>query len=273
MSATQEIFSEYVRMRENGLDTREALRALRIYVEALPSNQKDQLAQRLREWEQSRAKSAPPPQPTPENTASSGSVIRPLRRTTVGDSETVETRISSVPEWIECPNCGKKNQSNEIFCYACGYMLDTASGAFDTRHFASATEELYSNEYFGLDSVLMLTMRDLNERFELRPQLRNHELVIGRSTSNSAMAPDVDLSYIGGAEKGVSRLHLAIRYQADDNAIQIYDLGSANGSCVNGQRLHPRELRILRNGDQLRLGRLVLQVRFMHPGEEVSFDA
>jgi pSer/pThr/pTyr-binding forkhead associated (FHA) protein len=111
-------------------------------------------------------------------------------------------------------------------------------------------------------------VRDTGQTFELRPQLRSHELVIGRNTDNSAMRPDVDLE-AEGAKQGVSRLHLALWYESRDSAIQAYDLGSANGSYINGQRIHPREIRLLRNQDELRLGRLVLRVRYYHPGDEV----
>jgi hypothetical protein len=265
MGAIQEIFTEYVRMRENGLDTKEALRALRIYVEGLPSAQKDELAQHLRAWERG-SKAA-----EPEAVAASPA-IKPLRPRNSSSQKTfdeTETQMTFTASFVACPNCGSKNQVNEVFCYSCGHMLENVQGANDTRHFASATDELYSADYFSMDSVLRLNIRDANEMFELRPQLRNHELVLGRSTSNSPMSPDIDLTPAGAAEAGVSRLHVAVRYEAQDSALQIYDLGSANGSFVNGQRLHPREIRILRNGDQLRLGKLVIYISYHHPGEEL----
>jgi len=47
--------------------------------------------------------------------------------------------------------------------------------------------------------------------------------------------------------------------------VQAFDLGSANGSFLNGQRLYPNEKRIVRDSDELRLGRLVMRVRFARP--------
>ena len=38
--------------------------------------------------------------------------------------------------------------------------------------------------------------------------------------------------------------------------------GSANSTYLNGQRLLPSEPRILRDNDELRLGRLVIRVTF-----------
>jgi pSer/pThr/pTyr-binding forkhead associated (FHA) protein len=43
------------------------------------------------------------------------------------------------------------------------------------------------------------------------------------------------------------------------------DRASANGTFVNGQRLHRNEVRVLRNGDDIRLGRLVLSAKFYTP--------
>ncbi|MGB1287478.1 MAG: FHA domain-containing protein, partial [Aggregatilineales bacterium] len=173
--------------------------------------------------------------------------------------------------WVECSNCKSRNRKSEIFCYSCGHLLEAEQGVFDTRHFADATAELFSSDYFGPESLLILQSRETSiPIIEIRPQLRSHELVVGRSTDNSAMTPDIDLANANGAEKGVSRLHLSLKYETSDNAIQIYDLGSSNGSFVNGQKLHPKELRVLRSGDDLRLGRLVVRVRFSHPGEEIS---
>ncbi|MDW8170984.1 MAG: FHA domain-containing protein [Anaerolineae bacterium] len=262
-SLIQEIFNEYTQMRENGLDAQEALRALRAYVEPLTKAEREQLAQSLRAWERKRTsqqhavneQTPPPPAPA----------IKSLPKLSPKPSE---QRVA----WVECRHCGKKNRVNDVFCYSCGQILETAMNQFDTRTFAEATSRQYSDAYFGPDTVLVINVRDSSEGLELRPQLRNHEMVIGRITGNSAMSPDVDLSPMGAAELGVSRLHLALRYEASDNTIQIYDLGSANGSYINGQKLHPKELRVLRHGDELRLGRLVLHVRYLHPGPEIDDD-
>jgi pSer/pThr/pTyr-binding forkhead associated (FHA) protein len=42
----------------------------------------------------------------------------------------------------------------------------------------------------------------------------------------------------------------------------LIDLGSTNGSFINDQRLVAHQPRILRDGDILRLGSLVVQVNF-----------
>jgi hypothetical protein len=266
MSVMDEIFSEYMQMRRNGLDTREALRALRTYIEPLPQTDKEALAQHLRNWEKERTITTrkTPGHDLPAVKPAAVPEVKPPAPPAVPD---VPSDASG--KWVECPNCKKKNRASDIFCYACGEMLDDAAAEFNTRHFADATGDLFNAEYFGLDSVLVLTERATGATFELRPQLRVTELVIGRSSDTSVMRPDVDLDAANGASLGVSRLHMAVRYEAQDNAIQVYDLGSANGSFINGQRLHPREVRLLRNLDELRLGKLVMNVKYHHPGQEL----
>jgi len=255
MDAIEEIFAEYRRMREHGLSTNEALRALRTHVEPLAHSRREELARRIRTWEQVGDSG---------KKASEETVVVP-------PEEIKEMRQQFASEiWVECDHCGRKNRKGEIFCFACGQLLD-AGNLTTTRHFTSATDELFSAEYFGNDSVLILTVQDHPDvQFELRPQLRQNEIILGRSAKNVSVRPEIDLADVGGAPLGVSRLHAAMTYEHAGEMIHIYDLGSANGTFINDRRLHPTERRVLRNGDELRLGRLVLLAQFRHPGEEIS---
>jgi pSer/pThr/pTyr-binding forkhead associated (FHA) protein len=40
------------------------------------------------------------------------------------------------------------------------------------------------------------------------------------------------------------------------------DLNSSNKTYINGQRVHPHEVRALRDGDELRLGKIIFTVAF-----------
>lgn len=272
MGALQEIFIEYTRMRNNGLDAKTALATLRPYIEPLSKTEKDDLAQQLRAWETGNKETPPPARE--ETSARRSDVIKPLSDTQHGRPGAPIRSVSSdelnSELWVTCPNCSKKNRKTEVFCYACGQLLEPPSGQFDTRHFKEADEHTYNPDHFTPDSVLFLEVRSVKQYFEVRPQKQDHELVLGRSSSNSPMMPDIDLAQFQASDLGVSRLHLAMKFEPSDNAIHVHDLGSANGSFINGQRLHTKEKRVLRHGDELRLGRLVLRVYFRHPGEEIA---
>lgn len=93
---------------------------------------------------------------------------------------------------------------------------------------------------FTLHGVLVVD--GSNRRFELR----HGGNLIGRGA-------EADLQLL---DQGVSRRHLEIQY--DGNSATAYDLGSTNGTTVNG---HDVKSQLLRHGDVIRVGhtRLVYQ--------------
>jgi pSer/pThr/pTyr-binding forkhead associated (FHA) protein len=83
-------------------------------------------------------------------------------------------------------------------------------------------------------------------------------LEIGRSDPRREIEPDLDLSQDGGSGAGVSRLHAAIVQTAQ--GLAIMDLDSVNGTWVNNYRIPPRLPFAIDNGDELKLGELVVHV-------------
>ncbi len=82
------------------------------------------------------------------------------------------------------------------------------------------------------------------------------DILIGRVDPTANHFPQVDLTAHGGDEGGVSRKHLRITLAG--NQYFAEDLGSSNGSWLGTQRLMPNQRAELNSGDQLRLGKLVL---------------
>jgi pSer/pThr/pTyr-binding forkhead associated (FHA) protein len=58
------------------------------------------------------------------------------------------------------------------------------------------------------------------------------------------------------AEPTISRAHAAIGFEED--AFFVQDLGSTNGTLVNGTR---EEKRALEDGDEIQMGKLILRVK------------
>lgn len=83
----------------------------------------------------------------------------------------------------------------------------------------------------------------------------------GRRDVDRNVFPDIDLSPYGGLKEGVSREHA--RLVAKDNRILVQDMGSSNGTFINGEKLQGNETRRLRDGDDLQLGYMNLQVNFI----------
>ncbi|GAB1420169.1 hypothetical protein MASR2M15_02520 [Anaerolineales bacterium] len=275
--AFNDILSEYIRMRQNNMEANEALRTLRPYIDGLSRQDKEELAHSLWQLENQHAEAQEAPKKKVKKTQSmenasantTSSIIRRLDKSKIQDSPPpVDQGIDGIT-WISCANCGRKNHVTDVFCYSCGHILNEARGRFQTQVFSDASDESHNTDYFGPDSILLLMDRETDEIIQLRPQNSEHEIVLGRGADDSAIKPEIDLTYIGAQDKGVSRIHLAISYIKQDNAIQVHDLGSANGTFINGQKLHPKENRVLRNGDEIRLARLVMKVRFLHPGQQL----
>ena len=92
-------------------------------------------------------------------------------------------------------------------------------------------------------------------------RVHQHTLhLIGRRDPDTGIIPSVDLTEENAVELGVSRKHAIIVRR--DGAVHIADNNSANGTFLNGQRLVADRLRVLRDGDDVRVGKIVLRVTF-----------
>jgi pSer/pThr/pTyr-binding forkhead associated (FHA) protein len=83
---------------------------------------------------------------------------------------------------------------------------------------------------------------------------------LGRLDPASDIIPEVDLSEDGGSQKGVSRRHARILKRG--RTVMLEDLGSINGTFINGKRLAPYLAEALYDGDQVQLGTLLIEIEF-----------
>jgi len=87
-------------------------------------------------------------------------------------------------------------------------------------------------------------------------------IMLGREDNDNHHQIDVDFSQIGGRENGVSRCHAIVRVTS--RAVFIKDFNSRNGTFLNGYELHPMRDYILNDGDEIVLGRIKAQVKFIY---------
>ena len=89
------------------------------------------------------------------------------------------------------------------------------------------------------------------------PIAAENEITIGRVDPHRGIRPDVDLSKYDPASR-ISRRHA--RITARGSQFFIEDLGSANGTIINGQkRLKPQEPYPLSTGDVVKIGETTLK--------------
>jgi pSer/pThr/pTyr-binding forkhead associated (FHA) protein len=115
-------------------------------------------------------------------------------------------------------------------------------------------------EPFPVPGPRILVTRSTGHRI-LLPE--DGELTLGRLDPITQVRPDVDLTYADRLDPGISRMHASV--SGWQGRYRIADLGSRNGTSVNGKRLELGEWRALGVGDEVRLGQCVLYFDHLPP--------
>ena len=159
-----------------------------------------------------------------------------------------------------CENCGEANPETELFCTACGFALSGERVVLNTQPLNPPGQPQpqlrWGTALFEDRMMLQLEVKGTDE--VIRHEL-GEECVLGRTYEDSV--PDLDLGPFSALDRGVSRRHARLTRQS--LTVMVQDLGSVNGTFLNGTRLVPFQARVLRNDDELMLGRLALRVLFL----------
>jgi pSer/pThr/pTyr-binding forkhead associated (FHA) protein len=81
-------------------------------------------------------------------------------------------------------------------------------------------------------------------------------IIIGREDPVSGVFPEIDLDQHGGQDAGVGRRHAQLFLQGGQ--LLIEDLDSVNGTVVNRHKISARQPHPVRDGDEIRLGKMVM---------------
>jgi len=163
---------------------------------------------------------------------------------------------------IICPNCQHKEMSGAIYCSKCGAQLIDMTIATHKIHTAEAHQE--ANHQPGLATPAPVRQfqswisLNMIESGQILPLADRTEFTLGRSAEGQPIVPDVDLSPYNAYANGVSRLHAVIKLIKDQ--IVLVDLGSSNGTYLNGNRLSPYVETSVAHGDVVYLGKLKMQL-------------
>ena len=117
----------------------------------------------------------------------------------------------------------------------------------------------YGEAVLGKRAKLVVTMRGIAaDPVEIEVE---EDFVIGRASLETNEIPSLDLNPYGAVDKGVSRQHLVIMKRGD--TLHVMDLESTNGSYLNGVWMYPNQPRVLRDGDEIMLGSLIMRIKFI----------
>lgn len=167
-----------------------------------------------------------------------------------------------------CPTCGNSVSASAVMCRFCGHLFyelgDNPNQTVVVERPPSLvnpdedTSTISGTSRFALSSVLYISIERMNT--PISRTLRDKPIFIGRSDTTILGGDDIDLTPYNARDRGVSRRHAQIYYQ--EGEIYLEDLGSSNGTLVNGVPLSAHAPYKLRDGDEVILGKMMLWVNF-----------
>jgi hypothetical protein len=172
---------------------------------------------------------------------------------------------------VQCPDCQTIFVANTLFCSECGlYLLESqplSTEPLDVGNIqwtGEAADRLHMSKPNSSDRGLLALRLCIGqgERTQEIELVLDQPVRLGRMDPKHDIFPEVDLTAAMGLEQGVSRRHACIFLRGA--GVEIEDLGSVNGTLLNGQRLIPYLPEHLKDGDRLQLGQLSIQVRLRH---------
>jgi hypothetical protein len=164
-----------------------------------------------------------------------------------------------------CSQCQHVNMAGALFCSECGKPLSGADLlTTQSINTSQADEALKQKPIPAASSAMSEAQVDnwvtlhLLDTGQMLPLSERNEFTLGRISEGQPIMPDVDLSPYQAYASGVSRLHAVLKREA--RRVFLMDLGSSNGTYVNGKRLNPNVDHAVANGDVVALGKLKIQI-------------
>ena len=202
---------------------------------------------------------------------------------------------------LKCRNCSQLNPENVATCQSCGVSLVGAISVVATEsHDKNTKKTLVKKILAFLTKSQVEADAEATQRIEVSPEpepepplpterdpsefpegtslllrVNGYDVVIntprfdvlmGRFKEGKLPPPDahiINLSHYEAYDQGVSRLHAMIRPTGDEH-LGIIDLGSSNGTTLNGQWLNAYEMYHLYDGDEVMMGQLPVSVFFLY---------
>ena len=167
---------------------------------------------------------------------------------------------------ISCFECGADQYPGTLFCSECGELLagSAASQRTDVLPFAEMGSQpllipvdIHKLEPPQAPKQVKFLIPSSRRRVELKLQ---NQIRIGRADPDANIVPELDFTQDQGIENGISRLHATI--QLTKQGLILTDLDSTNGTVLNKARLSAHQPFLLKNGDEIRFGDLLVHIFF-----------
>jgi hypothetical protein len=111
------------------------------------------------------------------------------------------------------------------------------------------------NTYHTTSNELALYFPSYKDPFHIEV---DSSITVGRADAETQSYPSLDLNPYHAAQLGVSRFHAEIKLIS--GRFHIKDMGSRNGTRINGNKIQPFTLVPFTKGDEIRLGHFAMIV-------------
>ena len=162
---------------------------------------------------------------------------------------------------ISCSICNQKQMVGTVFCGNCGNQLVPGDNPDQVVQVKRNIVESSNSSSLGKSSKKRKSSwisLYILENGEIISLLDKEELTVGRCSENQPVLPDIDLSRFNAFENGVSRLHCVLSRIGAKTFVK--DLGSSNGTSLNGIQLDANLDTAIKHGDILSLGKLTVKL-------------
>ncbi len=158
-----------------------------------------------------------------------------------------------------CSQCGSQNSDSSKFCSQCGTPLTPPAGDLAPN---DATSTITFGAPAKSEADDRASLNDADAAAVDALPAGSALLVVQRGPgAGSRYLLDTDLSTVGRHPESdifldditVSRRH--VEFRRDEGSFRVHDVGSLNGTYLNGDRVDDAELA---NGDEVRIGKFRL---------------
>ena len=171
---------------------------------------------------------------------------------------TPETSKSPLPDSQVCPSCQKNYRKGELVCPHCAFVFDRSGRTGFVGNNTLTHQKSMPTGEVSLPDQMPIVLEIDGKAVTLPPR---ELLIVGRKSQvDGDVQPDVALNDYDAELHGVSRHHVRIKRKG--GLIFVTDLGSTNGTYLNGRKMTAQSERLLRSGDEIHLGRMKVVVRF-----------
>jgi len=200
---------------------------------------------------------APAPAPAPVSYSEPAPAPTPVVAAPIPPAPVEAPPVSSGN--IICPACGASNLPGVAFCEDCGASLSDAPtnsspAVAPPVHYDAPTPVAAPPQPVVVAARARLVLTSGAREFALDKDT----ILLGRRSPVDGIFPEVDLTDYD-TDSYISRRHGRITRK--DEGFVYEDLGSSNGSWVNGNKVQPSIQQPLVEGSSLRLGKTEMVVR------------